>query len=123
MTASQVAGMSVALALGIEEGLLHHARRGALAAVLDGDFHLQRRARHGPAGLEMREGDVLLEDRRPAAARGVARLLAPGVERDARAPRLARQSRGEPDLGVETLQGIPVHLDADELPLRAALLF
>src|SRR5258708_1355345 len=71
----------------------------------------------------MSERDVLFEQRRPAAARRIADLLAVGVERHAHAPGGAWQARGEADLGVKALERIPLELDADELPLRTALLF
>src|SRR5437763_16794576 len=70
----------------------------------------------------MRERDVLLEKRRPAAARGVAHLLAAGIDRHAHAPRRARQPRREADLGIQPLERVPFELDTDELPLRSARL-
>ena len=70
----------------------------------------------------MGERDVLLQERRPAAAGGVAHLLAARIERHAHAPRRARQPRGESDVRVQALERVPFQLDADELPLRAACL-
>src|SRR5687767_3127654 len=90
--------------------------------MLDGDLHVQLGPGLGPARAQMRECDVLLEERRPAAARRVARLLGAGVDRNARAPGGLRQPGGEPDLGVEALESFPADLDADELPLRPARL-
>src|SRR3954467_10284934 len=91
--------------------------------MLDGDLHLERRALTEPRRAQMGERDVLLEQWRPAAARGVADLLAGGIERHAHAPGGARHARSEPHLGVEPFERIPVEFDADELPLRAAGLF
>src|SRR5918996_418422 len=88
------------LALGVEKGFLHHARGGALAAVLDRDLDLELRTRRRPARAQVGEDDVLLEQRRPAAARGVAGLLAARVERHAGAPRRGRKPRGEADFRV-----------------------
>src|SRR5262245_23063105 len=111
-----------ALALGIEERLLRDPRGGALPAVLHGDFHLQGSAGRGAARLEVGQGDVLLEQRRPTAARRVADLIAADVERRARAPGRGWQARGEADLRIEAFERIPLHLDADELPERSAAL-
>src|SRR3954470_18920688 len=71
----------------------------------------------------MGERDVLLQQRRPAAARRIADLLAAGIERYAHPPGGARQPRREADVRVEALQRVPLELDADELPLRTARLF
>src|SRR5260221_85062 len=68
---SRRSGSSFALALRIEERLLRHLRRRAPPAVLDGelDFQLAR------ISLEVRQGNVFLQQRRPDAARRVADLL------------------------------------------------
>jgi len=86
--------------------------------MLDGDLDVELRARLCEVGTQMREGDVFLEQRRPAAARGVAGLLVAGIDRHAGAPGARRQARGEADFGVEALERRPIDLDADELPLR-----
>src|SRR5258708_28707846 len=88
--------------------------------MLDADSHLERRTLCEPRRAKMRERDVLLQQRRPAAARGVADLFAAGIKRHAHPPGGARQAGGETDVGIEPLQRIPVELDAAELPLRAA---
>ena len=74
----------------------------------------------GLKALQVRERDVLLEERRPDAARGVADLPARRIERHAHAPRDAGDRRREADLGVMPLQRAPVDLDPDEAPFRAA---
>src|SRR6185503_14745408 len=109
-----------ALSLGIEERLLHHARAGALASVLDRDLHLERRPGRRPARLQMRERDVLLEERRPAPAGRVAGLLLGGIDRHAHAPGGAGKARREAELRIQLLHRVPVDLDAHELPLRPA---
>src|SRR5687767_7133668 len=68
------------LALRVEERLLHHARRGALAPVLDGNLHFERGPRRDPRPAQVRKRDVLLQQRRPAATGGVTRLLVSGVD-------------------------------------------
>src|SRR5690349_18403736 len=108
------------LALRVKKRLLHHPHRGALALMLDGHLHLERRADGEPRRAQMSERDVLLQQRRPAAGGRVADLLAAVVDRHAHAPGLLRQARGEPELAMETLERIPVHFDADETPLRIA---
>src|SRR5688500_99527 len=106
--------------LWIEKRFLHYATGGTLAPVLDGDLDLELRAGARIRGAQMREGDVLLEQRGPPAARGVPRLFRAGVDRHAGAPRGGRQACGEADLGVQALERLPLDLDADELPLRPA---
>src|SRR5215210_4919849 len=107
----------------IEERFLHYPRQRALAPVLDGDLHLELGAGREIGRAQMRERDVFLEQRRPAAARRVAGLVRAGVDRHAHAPGLRRQARRQPDLGVETLERVPVDLDADEAPLWLARRF
>ena len=51
------------------EERLNDARPGALAAMFDRDLDLEPGTRCGPFRLQVRERDVLLQERRPAAAR------------------------------------------------------
>jgi hypothetical protein len=54
--------------------------------VLDRHFDLDPRIGREVRGLDVREREILLEERRPATARGVAHLLAAAIDRDTAAP-------------------------------------
>jgi len=57
---------------------------------------------------EMGEGEVLLEERRPASAGRVADLPATDVDGRARPPRCRRDLRRKSDVGVQLLERVPV---------------
>src|SRR5688572_17393234 len=104
------------LALRVEEWLLHHARRGPFAPVLDRDLDLEPGLRSEMRRAQMRERDVLFQQRRPAAARRIAGLLGAGVDRHAHAPGGRRQPRRKADLRIEALERVPLDLDSGEAP-------
>src|ERR1700757_3687014 len=104
------------LALRVEERELAHSGVGALALVLDGDLDLDRGILGEVRCAQVREREVFLEQRRPAAARGVTHLLTPPIDRNAAAPGDARERRREVHRPEERFEGIPVDLDAHEAP-------
>src|SRR5437762_7873319 len=89
--------------LRIEERQLPHNRVSAFAPVLHRDLELDRHAGRVVRRRQMREREILLEQRRPATARRVADLLSTRMDRRARAPRDGRQLRWKPALGVDRL--------------------
>ena len=99
----------------------HRARR-VPALVLGGDLDLDARARLVVRPLQVHERDVLLQDRRPGAGRGVADLPAVAPDRQAAAHGRARNLRRQADRAVDLLEALPVHLEADQLPRRALAL-
>src|SRR5947207_3364467 len=110
------------LPLGVEERELAHPGVGALASVLDGHLDLNRRIRREVRSLEVREREILLEQRRPASARGVAHLLAAAIDRDAAAPGDGRERGCQAHRPEERLEGIPVDFDPYEAPRGSARL-
>src|SRR5688572_6906434 len=101
------------LSFRVKERFLDDAGGGALAPVLDRDLDLERGAGRRMRGTQVRKRDVPLEQGRPGAAGGIARLLGARVDRHAHAPRRRRQARGEAHLRVQALERVPLDLDAD----------
>src|SRR5687768_807147 len=100
----------------IEERQLLDRREGALAAMLHRHLDLDFGARRGMRGTDVPEREILLQQRRPGAARRVTDLRAASINRMARAPGDVRHVRREPAVAMETLEAHPVDLQADERP-------
>src|SRR3972149_12141394 len=103
-----------ALPLGIEERRRHDTRGRLAATMLHRHLHPEGRAWRRMARLEVRQGDVALEQRRPATTCRVPDLLLFHVERDTGAERDGGELRRQTAVSVQPLQRGPVDLDAGE---------
>src|SRR5262245_21387587 len=113
--ARALCGWCGGLALRVEERHGDDLRTDAVTDGLDRHLDLDTGAGGGVLALDLRQGDVLLERRRPRGRRRLPRLSRAGVDRhgDTRGSRGHR--RGEAVPLVDRLDLVPVDVDADDL--------
>src|SRR5258708_3977780 len=103
---------------GMEEGELRHDRSGGFAAMVHRDLEVEAIALLVVGRPEMRECEILFEQRRPAAARRVPHLYSAAIHGLARAPGDVRQTRRKAPFGVNRFERIPIHRQPDKTPRR-----
>src|SRR5205823_1492488 len=94
----------------IEEWNVGHLGRCFLPHSLDCDLHLQDCSWLCDSSLNARQSDQLLENGRPCCRSCLADLTVAGVNRNMQARCLARSSRGQAKLLVQSFDIVPIKL-------------
>src|SRR4051812_3011425 len=110
--------LSLTLPVRIEEWKLRHGCQRSPAAMLDRDLDLELIADSVFRCLEMRQGQILLEQWGPAAACSVANLPRSAVHGLTHSPGDVRETGRESTFGMHRLERIPIDCQTDESPCR-----
>src|SRR2546430_2725428 len=108
----------------VSSGSDQEARKSPLSrgvVVLHGALQAHRGAGCLVRPAQVRQRERLLENGRPAPARGVAHLRAVAIDGGAGAPRDVRDLRRQALGAEQALEGFPVHLESDEAPRGTVL--